>query len=148
MQATKPAVVLLSILLFPVFVGLSAVSVSARADQRGGTAFTCEERALRLTARELSKLVAKRTPILPPGMLHNSELHGTVTVDVCIDQAGAVSAIRAVEGHPLAISPVIESVRGWSFVPYKHDGEARSVFGRLRVKYDFRAQAQQSPQLP
>jgi outer membrane biosynthesis protein TonB len=74
-------------------------------------------------------------------MLHNSELHGTVTVEVCIDQRGEVAAVRAVKGHPLAVSSTIESVRNWSFAPYKRNGEARPAIGRMKVKYDFRAQA-------
>jgi TonB-like protein len=98
-----------------------------------------EVKAAQLHSHQLLKLVAKRTPLVPPSMLHNSELHGKVTVEVCIDQEGVVTEVRGVKGPPFAISSAVESVRNWSFVPYQSNGEAKDAVGLMTLKYDFRA---------
>ena len=98
-----------------------------------------EVKAAQLHSHQLLKLVTKRTPLVPPNMLHNSELHGKVTVEVCIDQEGGVTEVRGVKGPPFAISSAVESVRNWSFVPYQSDGEVKDAVGLMTLKYDFRA---------
>jgi outer membrane biosynthesis protein TonB len=101
--------------------------------------------AIRLSARQLLKLIKKRTPMAPPGMLDKSTLRGKVKVEVCIDPSGNVIAVRAVKGHPLAVGSAIESVRSWSFTPYRIHGRAKYAVGLLTLRYDFRATDHSSP---
>jgi len=144
MQPSKAKVALWVTLLSAAFPGFPA-GASARHDHVGGTTLACANGAVRLRSRRFLKLVVRQTAVTAPGMLGKSELHGTVTVEVCIDQTGAVAAVRAVRGHPIAVSSVIQSVRGWSFAPYKCHGRAKSAVGVLKVKYDFRARSHESP---
>jgi outer membrane biosynthesis protein TonB len=96
---------------------------------------------VRLRPQQLLNLVIKQTPLGPPAMLHNSRLHGKVTVEASVDEMGTVTAVTGVRGHPFAVSSALESVRGWSFMPYKKNGEARCVVGLLTLNYDFRSGA-------
>ena len=94
-----------------------------------------------MTPNKLHEFVKKKTPINSPGMLHNSNLHGIVTVAVCVDRKGKVIAVKAVEGHPMAFQSVIESVRNWRFIPYRDKGKPVPVFGVIDINYDFRSDA-------
>ena len=44
--------------------------------------------AFYLSPNKLHEFVKKKTLVNPPSMLHNSNLYGVVTVDVCVDQKG------------------------------------------------------------
>jgi TonB family protein len=74
-------------------------------------------------------------------MLHDSKLRGKVTVEVCIDELGRVTAVRGIKGHPFAVLSAVESVRDWSFMPYRQNGEARCAIGLITLDYDFRSEA-------
>jgi Gram-negative bacterial TonB protein C-terminal len=92
---------------------------------------------VRLRRQQLLDLVVKQIPLVPPPMLHNSKLHGKVTVKVSVDERGKVIAVKGVKGHPFAISSAVESVRKWTFMPYKQNGKARCAIGLLLLNYDF-----------
>jgi TonB family protein len=100
----------------------------------------CAENAVSLPSDQLMKLVVKRTAIEPP-MMERLNLHGTVTVAVCVSSKGKVSAVAVIDGQPMAQGAVIESVRKWVFTPYNQDGHAKTVEGVLNVAFDFRSQA-------
>jgi TonB family protein len=97
--------------------------------------------SIRLDSRQLLKLVKKQAPMLPPGGLGKSMLRGKVTVEVCIDQNGAVTAVRIIQGHPLAMGSAIDAVRRWRFIPYTIRGKAKCAAGRLTLKYDWSLKA-------
>jgi hypothetical protein len=99
---------------------------------------TCTKESFRVTAKQLKKLILKQIPIQPPGMLQDSELHGTATVELCIDKEGKISNVRAINGNRLAMQSVIESIREWTFTPYIRGGSGVPIIGSLKVKYDFR----------
>jgi len=88
---------------------------------------------------KLNELVKKKAPVNPPGMLHNSKLYGVVTVEVCVDSKGKVFAVKAVDGHPMARASVIDSIKNWSFIPYRDKGKPVPVHGLIDVNYDFRS---------
>ncbi len=92
---------------------------------------------VRLQAQRILKLVTKQTPLAPPGMLGRNNMHGLVTVEICVDQNGALLEVRAVSGHPFAITSAMESVPHWSFKPYKSGGKVKCAIGTLTLKYDF-----------
>lgn len=106
---------------------------NAREDQSDG-----QRRAVRLGTEELLKLVKTRLPVMPPNNLHNSKLHGKVTIQVCIDPSGTVVAAEAIKGHPLAIPSAMNSINRWTFNPVLQDGKARYAVGLMTLDYDFR----------
>ncbi len=148
MRDNKVGTILSIALFFFTIAGVLVCSTVAQ-DDHGRTAMSiCAIGAVRLSSQRFLGLVIKQMPVMPPAMLHNSELHGIVIVEVCIDKTGTVSSVRAVKGHPLAISSTIESVRNWNFAPYKRNGQAKPALGLLHVKYDFRAQTHESHPSP
>jgi hypothetical protein len=120
------------------FMHLQLICLCAYGGQRELSNITCSDEAIRLSTKQLLKLVNKQAPIKPPGMLHDSKLHGFVTVEICLDRNGQVAAIKRLDGHTLAVNSVIDSVRTWSFSPYKLKNQAMPIIGVLKVKYDFR----------
>jgi hypothetical protein len=98
----------------------------------------CDKNSFRISTKQMQKLISIKTLVQPPGMLHNSELHGIVTVELCIDTEGKIFNIKAINGNTMAISAVIESVRTWTFTSFIRKGSRVPVIGLLDVKYDFR----------
>lgn len=95
-------------------------------------------KAVWLDSQELHTRIRKKTAVQTPGTLGKNNLHGTVTLQVLIGKDGSVQCARAIEGHPVAISPAIAAVQDWVFEPYSLDQEPHAVLGEIVVKYDFR----------
>ena len=90
-----------------------------------------------LNSHELMERVLEKQPIARPSLLGKSGLQGDVTVQVLINVSGKVECVRAVKGHPLAISAAVECVSKWVFKPHTLNGHRKSVLGILRIPYDF-----------
>jgi hypothetical protein len=99
-------------------------------DQNGKTVW--------LDSQELQRRAHKKTSPQAPGTLGKNNLHGTVRLQVLVGKDGAVECARAIEGHPVAISPAITAIQDWVFEPYTLDGEPHAVLGEISVNYDFR----------
>ena len=127
---------LLSSILFAI--PLSAQKTLEQKTQDSLASLPCAENAVSLPSDHLMKLVVKRTPVEPP-MMERLNLHGTVTVAVCVSGKGKVIAVAVIDGHPMAQGSVIESVRKWVFTPYNENGHAKIVEGVLNVAFDFRS---------
>lgn len=84
------------------------------------------------------RLAVSKTPVTPPSMERLS-IHGTVTLQVCVNSKGKVFSATVVDGHPMARQAVLEAVEKWRFQPYRRHGRAKDVFSRLTVDYDFRS---------
>jgi hypothetical protein len=91
-----------------------------------------------LDSQELQRRAHKKTSLQAPGTLGKNNLHGTVILQVLVGKDGAVECARAIEGHPVAISPAITAIQDWVFEPYTVDGEPHAVLGEISVNYDFR----------
>jgi hypothetical protein len=94
-------------------------------------------KAVWLNSQELENRIRKKTSVQIPGTLGKNNLHGTVTLHVLIGTDGTVQCARAIEGHPVAISPTITAIQDWVFEPYTLDHEPHAVLGEILVKYDF-----------
>ena len=151
MHLTRNARIILLAVLFPdVLAGWGASDLSAYHITVVSSSVSHElrvqdekERPCRTFARlhpqQLLGLVTKRIPLAPPAMLDNSRLHGRVTVQVSIDDTGKVASVEGVKGNPFAISSAVESVRTWTFMPYRQNGEAKCAVGLITLSYDFRS---------
>ena len=74
-------------------------------------------------------------PVYPadaPGM------HGTVILDVTINQQGHVSEIRVVRGTPLLVEAAVEAVRQWEYEPTLLNGVAVPVIMTVTVNFRLR----------
>jgi outer membrane biosynthesis protein TonB len=91
-----------------------------------------------LSPEELLKHARNTSPVLPPAMLHNSNLHGTMVVEVYVNTDGKVVGVRPIRGHPLAVRQGLQSARSWVFKPYYSGDGIHCMAGRLFLSYDFR----------
>ena len=91
-----------------------------------------------LSSSDLTNRITEKTPIAEP-CCARSNLRGIVTVDIALNVDGSVKCVRALKGHPIAISSVVAAVRRWKFRPYVVKGRPTAVLGRLKVPYDFRS---------
>jgi outer membrane biosynthesis protein TonB len=82
--------------------------------------------------------VLEKQPVPRPSLLGKSRLRGDVIVQVLINEYGKVDCIRAIKGHPLAISSAVDCVSKWVFKPYSGNGQmTKCVLGTLIIPYDF-----------
>ena len=64
-------------------------------------------------------------------------IKGIALMEVTVDDDGRVSCLKAVSGHALAITHLIEAGRRWKFKPYLKNGSAQRFCGRLRLNFSF-----------
>ena len=93
------------------------------------------------TSQKLMDLLISQKPVHAP-MNEPSILHGTVTVRVCVSEIGRVVSAVIIDGHPMAQSAVLDSVRYWIFDPHLIGGHPKPVVADLKVDYDFRSPPQ------
>ncbi|MCW5970955.1 MAG: energy transducer TonB [Blastocatellales bacterium] len=94
--------------------------------------------AIWLGTDDMMGLVIDKSPLKLPLLLGKNNLQGIVNIDVLIGENGKVKCIRAVKGHPFAISSAIDAVPNWKFKPYTVDGVPSGVLGEMEIPYDFR----------
>jgi TonB family protein len=73
-----------------------------------------------------------------PAIARAAHASGSVTVEITIDESGAVVAAHAVSGHPLLQAAAVNAARQASFTPTRLSGEPVKVTGIL--VYNFVAQ--------
>jgi TonB family protein len=73
-------------------------------------------------------------PKLPP-FARQLRLNGYVRVGVLVNEAGRVTCVHLVSGHPLLIGSAIDAARQWIFRPVTQNGRTVSVYGILAFHY-------------
>lgn len=73
-------------------------------------------------------------PVYPP-IAKMSRASGTVTVQVLVNEAGAVMAASALEGHPLLRSAAVKAAIESTFRPAMRDGRPVKVSGTLQIVF-------------
>ena len=91
-ESLKRRPLVIPVVLLSLAVGVRTSFATDMNDQSVGTLFNCSGRAVKLAPSEVLKLIAKRIWIEPPSMLHNAQLHGTVTVEVGLNEGACVCA--------------------------------------------------------
>src|SRR5260370_19408647 len=73
-----------------------------------------------------------------PAIARAAHASGAVTVEITIDESGAVVAAHAVSGHPLLPAAAVNAARQATFTPTRLSGQPVTVTGVLG--YNFAAQ--------
>ena len=124
--------------MLPMFLtGFALIGVA----QRTPIDSQCAKHAQKIPSDEMMRLAVEKAPLIPP-LMERLSIHGTVTLEVCVNTRGRVFSATVVEGHPMAYQAALDAVRKWRFRPYKSDGHSADVVGYLRMEYDFRASTQ------
>lgn len=80
------------------------------------------------------KAVSLPAPVYPPAA-KAVKAHGTVSVEILIDEGGNVISAEAISGHPLLRAAAVDAARMAQFSPTVMNGSAVKVSGV--VTYDF-----------
>ncbi len=70
-----------------------------------------------------------------PAIARAAHISGTVTVQVVIDESGAVSSAHAIDGHPLLQGTCVDAARRAQFTPTKLCGEPVKVTGVITYNF-------------
>jgi hypothetical protein len=62
--------------------------------------------------------------------------HGTVVACLCFSWKGKATDIRILSGPAMMQQSVVESVKGWTFLPVKQGGQDHGGCGILRIHVD------------
>ena len=80
------------------------------------------------------KAISKPAPAYPP-IATAARAHGTVNVQVLIDEEGKVVSADPVSGHPLRQQSAASVVRQWRFTPTRLSGQPVKVKGVVVVNF-------------
>jgi tetratricopeptide (TPR) repeat protein len=78
-------------------------------------------------------LVKKVEPTFP--LMEKLGIGGKVVLEATISREGKISTIKAISGHPMLISSVIDAVRQWEYKPFLQGGQPIAVI--TRVEWSF-----------
>jgi len=87
-----------------------------------------------LTEAQLSARV-KHIEMAADRMGNHVNISGVAVFEVTVGKDGHVRNVRAISGHPIALTHLLESANKWRFVPLMKDGIGRQVCGRLSVQF-------------
>jgi TonB family protein len=71
-----------------------------------------------------------------PPLARAAKINGSVVVEVTLDEEGAVTAARAISGHPLLKDAAINAARQWRFNPTLLSGVPVKVIGTLTFHFE------------
>jgi TonB family protein len=64
-----------------------------------------------------------------------ARLSGTVVLTLLVDQAGNVSCIKVLSGHPLLNDAAVQAAKKWKFKPMKENEKAIAFYGTLVFRF-------------
>ncbi|MCA1567109.1 MAG: energy transducer TonB [Acidobacteria bacterium] len=82
-------------------------------------------------ANGLSGKAIKRVPPTYPPIAKAAGAQGPVSVQIVVNEAGAVESAKAASGHPLLQQAAVDAARQWQFSPTKLSGNAVKVSGAI-----------------
>lgn len=88
-----------------------------------------------LSEKEVMARVKHRVPVETPGLFHGYR-KGTVKLEILINAEGQIQCARIVEGFPIAMQAVLDSLKEWRFDPYKVKWKPKAVLGMIAVEYE------------
>ena len=83
---------------------------------------------------QMSKLIRKVAPLYPEAA-RSANVEGNVMLDMRIDEAGMVSEVRVIRGHPLLDQAAIDAVRQWRYQPTLLNGEPVPVQTTVSISF-------------
>ena len=125
--------------------GVPAEETTATKDDQGGADFPpadtqpqdLGEDVLVLTESEIPKIIKKVEPEYPE-VARVARISGDVSIEVVVDQTGAVTKTKIVQGPPLLQEAALDAVKQWTFEPYKMKDETKTVRFTVTVSFCLR----------
>jgi len=89
------------------------------------------QKTINAGANGLSGKAIKRVPPTYPPIAKAAGAEGPVSVQIVVNEAGAVESAKATSGHPLLQSAAVDAARQWQFSPTKLSGNGVKVSGTI-----------------
>jgi protein TonB len=83
---------------------------------------------------QASKLIFRMEPSYP-ALARQARVAGTVVLQVTVDEAGNVGAVRLISGHPLLTQAAVDAVRQWRYSPTLLNGDPTSVIATVTIQF-------------
>jgi len=86
---------------------------------------------VRIQPNEASSAASHKVQPEYPEMAKQMKLKGKVEIDVTIDEAGGVEAVKVLSGNPLLTGAARRALKQWKFTPIERNGKpvkAAAVF--------------------
>jgi protein TonB len=83
---------------------------------------------------QAAKLVYKQ-PVSYPDIALKARISGIVLLRITVDEAGKVTDIKVVSGHPLLVPAAIEAVSHWKYSPTILNGHSVPVIATVAVNF-------------
>jgi protein TonB len=81
-----------------------------------------------------AKLIRRVAPVYPE-LAKRSRAEGAVVLEVNVDEAGNVSSVRVLRGHPLLNDEAMRAVKQWKYSPTLLNGEAVPIIATVTVVF-------------
>jgi len=88
-----------------------------------------------LEIEELLKQSSHCVPPRFPALGHQARIQGVVSLSILVDEAGNVTCVKRINGHPLLAGASLDAARKWTFRPMTQDGRPVSFFGHLDFQF-------------
>ncbi len=120
---------------FPLITPAAPAPVTAPARDSGTLPTAKAQEPMRVGADvQASKLIRKVDPLYPE-VAKNARVSGIVLLEVDVNEAGIVSNLRIIRGHPLLDQAAMDAVRQWRYSPTLINGAAIPVRTTVAVTF-------------
>ena len=90
---------------------------------------------VRVSAAEMAERIIDQVPPRYPQEAREARIQGTVLLDVVIDDAGLVTDLSVITGHPSLAPAAAVAVRQWRYDPYTIEGQAVAVETTVNITF-------------
>ena len=109
------------------------------ADEASSSSASSVPQRIRVASRVEEQLrVSKVNPVYPADA-KDQHIEGIVVLKVIVDQAGSVSQVELVSGHPLLATAAIEAVKQWKYQPYLLNQKPVEVETLVQVSFTLKS---------
>ena len=90
----------------------------------------------RVSQEEAMRAIASKTKPEYSAMARQLRLTGSVGVEVVIAEDGKVETVTVVNGNPILAKMATDSLKQWTFTPFKADGKAIKVVSQFVLTFN------------
>lgn len=80
-------------------------------------------------------MAIEKPPPPRPAVAKQMKISGTVAAQVRIDESGAVTEVKVLQGNALLASAVVRVLKTWKFKPFEWEGKPATVVTTLRFSF-------------
>ena len=94
-----------------------------------------QDPTLRVKEADLRAAATHKVEPEYPAVARQIRLAGEVELEVTVSGAGAVEAVKVVQGNTLLAGSSVQAMRKWKFQPFREAGAPARVVGTVRFRF-------------